>query len=79
MYRIEAYIDKAQKFIDINEPDAALNNLRKGIEAISNEIIKIEKFVIQAKRPELNDKILEISRQIKNKAFSMPKHLTYAM
>ena len=79
MYRIEAYIDKAQKFIDINEPDAALNNLRKGIEAISNEIIKIEKFVIQAKRPELNDKILEISRQIKKKAFTMPKHLTYAM
>jgi hypothetical protein len=79
VYRIEAYINKAQKFIDINEPDAALNNLRKGIEAISNEIIKIEKFVIQAKRPELNDKILEISRQIKNKAFSMPKHLTYAM
>jgi len=77
--RIEEYVNKAEKFIGINEPDAALNNLRKGIEAISNDIIKREKFVIQAKRPELNDKILEISRQIKNKAFSMPKHLTFAM
>ena len=79
MSRIEEYVNKAEKFIGINEPDAALNNLRKGIEAISNDIIKREKFVIQAKRPELNDKILEISRQIKNKAFSMPKHLTFAM
>ena len=79
MNRIQVYLSKAEKFIGMEESDAALNFMRKALEAICNDIITREEFKIEAKRPELNDKILEISRKIKIKEFSMPKHLSFAM
>ena len=79
MSRIIKYIELAEKFIGMDEADAALNQMRKALEAVCNDVIKREDFKIEAKRPELNDKILEISKKIKSKELKMPKHLSFAL
>ena len=77
--RIEVYIEKAEKFIGMNEPDAALNSLRKAVEAICTSVIQKENFPTNARKPTLDEKLAIISNKINSKEFNMPRHLSLEM
>ena len=77
--RIEVYIKKAEKFIGMDEPDAALNSLRKAVEAICTSIIQRENFPSNARKPTLDEKLAIISNKINSKEFNMPRHLSLEM
>jgi hypothetical protein len=77
--RIEVYIEKAEKFIGMDEPDAALNSLRKAVEAICTSVIQKENFPSNARKPTLDEKLAIISNKINSKEFNMPRHLSLEM